>query len=713
MPGKPSRSALVVSICLLASCLFLVNPARANPIPAGLDQSESGTTERLVIRSDHDYPPYEFLDNGIPSGFNVDLIRALAEIMSLDIRIDLGPWSEVRAQLERGEIHALAGMFYSPERDRLVDFSKPHLLVSHSLFVRTDSDITGLDDLSDKEILVQHGDVMDDYATDVFPRAKIVRVSTQNEALRLLAAGKHDAALLGKLQNLYLLKKTGITNIMTVGPPLNPLSYCIAVREGDHALKQKFDEGLAILKASGKYDEIYDRWFGVYEREAAYPLLRRIAMLVAAPVAALVGVLFATSWLLRRQVRLKTTALAQELENARRMEASLSKAKAEAEAANQAKSEFLANMSHEIRTPINGVMGMLQVLQATNLNPSQREYTAFAIQACDRLGRLLTDILDLSRVEAGKLSLYPGPINLADLFRQTRELLSPITREKDLDLRFELDPAIPTHLTGDGARLQQVLTNLVGNAVKFTHTGSVSVEAFLLQETRDGRQRILFSVVDTGIGIPDDKLNRLFKPFSQVKEGYTRDFQGAGLGLSICKRLVSLMEGGISIISEPGAGTTVCFTAVFGVGEVRTEDEDEPPATSTEVLDGLRVLLAEDDLVSSVATASLLQRHGASVTRVEDGNQALHALQHDTFDVVLMDVQMPVMDGVEATRNIRSGLAGPANIPIIALTAYVMAGDKELFLEAGMDGYVGKPVGLVQLTQAIASAVKFSDRRSH
>lgn len=320
--GKVSRSSFFFVICVLwITCCTLVCTAWATSSAPHPNQPgpSSGNARRLVIRSDHDYPPYEFLDNGIPSGFNVDLMRALAEVTGLDIRIDLGPWNEVRAQLERGEIDALAGMFYSSERDRLVDFSKPHLQVSHSVFVRTGSAIADLGDLAEKEILVQRGDVMDDYATKAFPRAKIFRADSQVEVLRLLAGGAHDAALLGKLQNLYLLKKHGITGVRTVGQPLEQLNYCIAVREGDQALKQKIDEGLAILKASGRYDQIYDAWFGVYERDSTYSAFWRIATLVGMLVAALVAVLSATAWLLRRQVRVKTMALAQELENARLM----------------------------------------------------------------------------------------------------------------------------------------------------------------------------------------------------------------------------------------------------------------------------------------------------------------------------------------------------------------------------------------------------------
>jgi CheY-like chemotaxis protein len=258
-------------------------------------------------------------------------------------------------------------------------------------------------------------------------------------------------------------------------------------------------------------------------------------------------------------------------------------------------------------------------------------------------------------------------------------------------------------LLGDAARLQQVLTNLVGNALKFTPAGSVTVSTYRLPFRRENQCRVLFSVEDTGIGIPDDKLADLFTPFAQVNEGYTRSYQGAGLGLSICKRLIGLMDGTLSVTSESGKGTAIYFSLPF---ELDTSIGKFLPAReiqSTPHLDGLKVLLAEDDLVSGMAAAALLRKFGATVRHVTDGGEALTALREETFDLALMDVQMPVMDGIQATRAIRGGEAGKdaQHLPIIALTAYAMSGDREKFLAAGMNGYVPKPVAIADLMGAI------------
>ena len=409
----------------------------------------------------------------------------------------------------------------------------------------------------------------------------------------------------------------------------------------------------------------------------------------------------AIPWTDGRLVRIE---IAMDLSDRKRAEEEILRARDLAEAANCAKSEFLANMSHEIRTPLNGVMGMLQLLQLTKLDPIQEDYTDTAIHSCNRLVRLLTDILDLSRIEAGKLSIQSAPLELSEVLRQTGDLFSPTAREKGLALRFRIDQSIPRQLLGDATRLQQVLGNMVGNSLKFTPAGSVTVEASLLPALHDGQCRVLFSVADSGIGIPDDKLGSLFQPFSQVTEGFTRSYQGAGLGLSICKRLVSFMGGNISVVSELAVGTTMYFSVTFAMGAEKAESVPGRESFFAPALDGLSVLMAEDDHFSGILGVKLLGAFGATVKHVQNGKQALEALASEPFDLVLMDVQMPVMDGVEATRSIRRGLVGDQvkNIPIIAMTSYAMDGDREKFLDAGMNAYVAKPVDIKDLMHAIS-----------
>ncbi len=385
----------------------------------------------------------------------------------------------------------------------------------------------------------------------------------------------------------------------------------------------------------------------------------------------------------------------------------LEKSKERAEFASRAKSEFLANMSHEIRTPLNGVLGMLQLLDGTDPSGEQREYLMAATRSTRRLASLLSDILDISRIEAGKMQVVETEFDFHSTEASIMELFSLEARKKGVSLEFCPESRLPVRLVGDEARLRQILFNLVGNAIKFTDKGKVEVNAILLPPTAkapDAPVRVLVTVEDTGIGIPEEHLRGIFDPFVQAEEAYTRRFQGAGLGLSIVRRLVDLLGGSISVDSVVGEGTTFYLMLPFGVAaDARPCDGGAASPSPCSCSAGLRVLIAEDDPVSLLMSRRMLERAGCEVVAATNGEEALRSFCSHSIDLILMDIQMPVMDGLAAAVSIRQAASlrpgeGP---PIIAMTAYAMAGDREKFLEAGMDGYVSKPVDMGELWAVI------------
>jgi len=680
----------------------------------------ASAAEALRVGTEVDFPPYVDTDAaGRATGFSVELFEAVAHVTDLEARFRPDKWDTVWQQLKAGAIDALPLVARMPEREGQVEFTRPHTFGYDSFFVPAGrAAVASIEQARNLSIIVLRSDAAHHALASRGFERQLVFVDRLADGFHLLASGHHDAVLAPRLQGTMETKRLGLAGAVQAGPLLAEYrrEFCFATKKGDIALRDRLDRGLAIVKANGEYDRLYRKWLGIYDPPTM--ALQHVATGAGAAVV-LLALLGLWNWTLRRRVAARTAALTEEITARKAVErelvlrkqgleeevaqrtAELARAVENAEQTSRAKSTFLANMSHEMRTPLHVIIGLGYLLRRELTDAVQKQRLDQLCASTDHLLAIINDVLDLSKIEAQRLVLDHSDFTLGAVADKVVRMVEGQAQEKGLALTTDIAPCLrDTALHGDALRLAQVLINLCSNGVKFTDQGEVRLGVASLAENA-ATVALRFSVADTGIGIAPTDQARLYQAFEQVDSSTTRERGGTGLGLVISQRLVTLMGGCIEVDSRPGVGSTFSFELLLPRATASLPAAAADPAEASAAdFSGRRVLFAEDHPLSQEILLEMLEDLGCAVDLASDGAEAVACAQARSYDLILMDMQMPKMDGLTATQAIR-GLPGHGRTPIIALTANAFADDRRRCLAAGMNGHVGKPVTPETLAAAL------------
>ena len=656
-----------------------------------------------------DYPPYSFEDeNGELVGFNTEILIAIQKLYKNEIKIIPGTWQSANTNLEEGKIDAIAGAHYPGSPDNNFDYSRSVIQTSHGFFFNQNFTRSFSQDklrtIKEPQVVLWKNDVLIQYILSINPNAKFVFIDNYEDLLRELDKKEISCGFASKITTLYYTEKFSKTYIRASNESILERTMGFKISEKNPELTKMLDNGLEVIMSNGEYQQIYDRWINKYNRDNSYwNHFIKYLVIASIVISAIILILLIFNNILQNRVRKQTKNLELQLALNLQITKELEHQKFKAEESDRMKSAFLANMSHEIRTPMNGILGFADLLKSDQYTKDEQNHFIDIIQQSgERMLVTINNIIEISKIESGVETLHPATINFKLIMHELYHFFANEAKQKGLEFLveengYELD--VP--FISDSHKVNSILTNLIKNALKFTLKGHVIVNYTVTNH------QATFSISDTGIGIPKDKQNAIFEYFVQADSSHSARFEGSGLGLSISKNYIKMLQGDIQIESETGQGSVFRVT-LPNLSDLITETQPQIPLIASEfkVPTNLKVLIAEDDRASLFFLKYIISDISSEILHAKNGLEAIDlARKNVDIDLILMDSKMPEMEGLEAVKQIR---IFNQKVLIISQTAHVYENYRSIALAAGCDDYIEKPVKKQKLIEMIAKGLNKS-----